>query len=252
MNKLSDVSCLRLFPVLELEFEYEVHNAYIMGYGDGKFCPEQTVTRGEAVNLLYRLMTEDSREEYRSTENDFSDVKAGMAYNTAISTLANAGVLDDFSGSTFGYKKHITREQFAAMLGRVFDVSYDSKALFNDISESSYADSINLLAYLGIIAPDKDGNFSPKAELTRGDICVILNKLLGRLPSADSAKSISNTAKLRTFSDVSVDSELYADILEATNSHSYTVSAELINGEVVIQENWVRLRTPTNLIELQK
>ena len=252
MNKLSDVSCLRLFPALELEFEYEDHNAYIMGYGDGKFCPEQTVTRGEAVNLLYRLMTEDSREEYRSTENDFSDVKAGMAYNTAISTLANAGVLDDFSGSSFGYKKHITREQFAAMLGRVFDVSYDGKALFNDISESSYADSINLLAYLGIIAPDKDGNFSPKAELTRGDICVILNKLLGRLPSADSAKSISNTAKLRTFSDVSEDSELYADILEATNSHSYTVSAKLIDGEVVIQENWVRLRTPTNLVELQK
>lgn len=252
MNRLSDVSCLRLFPSLELEFEYDIHNAYIMGYGDGKFCPEQSITRGEAANLLYRLLTDDAREKYRSTVNDYSDVKAGMAYNTAISTLANAGVLDDFSDSIFGYKKFITREQFATMLGRVFNVSYDGENLFSDIDDSAYADNINLLAYLGIIAPDEDGCFNPKAELTRGDVCVILNKFLGRLPSADSAKNIYNTAQLRTFSDVTEDSELYVDILEATNSHSYTVSAELIDGEIVIQENWVSLRAPTNWIELQK
>ena len=252
MNRLSDVSCLRLFPALELEFEYDIHNAYIMGYGDGKFCPEQTVTRGEAANLLYRLLTDDAREEYRATENDYSDVKAGMAYNTAISTLASAGVLDDFSDSAFGYKKIITREQFAAMLGRVFDVSYDGKNLFVDISESDYADYINLLASLGIIAPDKDGKFNPKAELTRGDVCVILNRLLGRMPSADSARSIYNTAQLRTFSDVTKDSELYADILEATNSHSYTVSVKIVDGEPVIHEDWVSLRAPVNWVELQK
>lgn len=252
MNMLSDVSCLRLFPVLDVEFEYIVHSTYMMGYGDGTFCPEQTLTRGEVVNLLYRLMTVDSREEYYSTENDYSDVKSGMAYNTAISTLANAGALDDFSDSNFGYKAVMTREQLAAILGRIFDVGYDGKNLFGDIDENPYADSINLLGLLGIFTPDEDGNFNPKAELTRGDICVILNKLLGRMPSADSIKGLHSTATLRTFYDVNEDSELYADIMEATNGHTYTVTAEIKDGKVLIQENWVSLRAPTNWVKLQK
>lgn len=252
MNVLNDVSCLRLFPVLDIDFEYVVHGAYMMGYSDGTFCPEQTLTRGEVANLLYRLMTADAREKYHSTENNYSDVKSGMAYNTAISTLANTGALDDFADSCFGYKTVMTREQFAAILGRIFNVKYEGKNLFVDISKSPYEESINLLGLLGILTPDENGQFNPKAELTRGDICVMLNRMLGRMPSADSIKGLHSTATLRTFSDVGEDSELYADIMDATNGHSYIVSADLKDGKVVIHESWMSLRAPTNWVKLQK
>lgn len=252
MNKMSDTSCLRLFPVLAVEFENSRHNAYMVGYSDGTFGPEQTLTRGEIANLIFRLMTKESREKYYSTENSFLDVQSAMAYNTAISTLENAGALDGFADGSFGYKTVITREQFAAMLGRLFDVSFSGNDVFRDIADSPAEDYINLLGTLGVLTADKDGNFNPKAELSRGDVCVMLNRLLGRMPTIDSIKHLTSTTLLRTFSDVKEDCELYADIMEATNSHIYTVSADEQDSELVIQENWINFVSPTDWTKLQK
>ena len=252
MNKMSDTSCLRLFPVLAVEFENSRHNAYMVGYSDGTFGPEQTLTRGEVANLIYRLMTRESRDEYYSTENSFNDVQSGMAYNTAISTLRNAGVLDGFADGSFGYKEVITREQFAAMLGRLFDASYNGTDVFRDIADSPAKDYINLLGTLGILSADENGNFNPKAELNRGDVCAAFNRLLGRMPTADSIKHLNSIAPLRSFSDVNEDCELYADIMEATNGHVYMISADEQDGELVIQENWLNFISPTNWTKLQK
>ena len=54
----------------------ENHNAYLVGYEDGTVRPQKAITRAEVATIFFRLLTEDGRDRYLTTENDFSDVAA--------------------------------------------------------------------------------------------------------------------------------------------------------------------------------
>lgn len=255
VNLLPNVYCLRLYPVLKVELEFEEHNAYIIGYSDGSFKPGQTVTRGEAATMIFRIMSKEARDKFFTTQNSFSDVKEGMAHNNAISTLANAGLISGYENGTFGYGDTISRAQFAAMLGRLFDASYTGGDLFGDISGNYAGQYINLLGALGILKGDGDGNANPNCPLTRAAACAMINRLLGRMPSEESIASLSNASALKTFTDVNSSLPLYADIMEATNSHDCTWVTALPNisnsTEGGIAEAWTTIKPSTNWIITQ-
>lgn len=234
--------CLKLFPSLAIELDYSNHNAYMVGYSNGTFGPNNTITRAEVASLIYRLMTDEAREKYYSTESGFADVQRGMAHNDAIATLVNAGVIEGISGSTFGYKDTITRAQFAAMLGRLFGIPYAGKDVFKDTDGNFAEQYFNLLGKLGIMRGDGDGNVYPDSPLTRAQVCAMFNRLLGRTPCMQSTESLIDSSTMKTFSDVSSDMALYADILEATNGHSYEYDVNPKTGTVI--ERWTVL-TPT-------
>ncbi len=44
----------------------------------------------------FRLLTDESRDEFWSQTNDYTDVPADAWYNSAVSTLSNAGILDGY------------------------------------------------------------------------------------------------------------------------------------------------------------
>lgn len=255
VNALPDIYCLRLYPVLNVELEYENHNAYIIGYSDGSFKPGQTVTRGEAATMIYRIMSAEARDKFFTTENSFSDVKEGMAHNNAISTLANAGLICGYDNGTFGYGDTISRSQFATIIGRLFNANYNGGDLFGDISDSYASSYINLLGALGIIKGDGEGNANPNCPLTRAAACAMINRLLGRMPSEESMSTLSNASSLKTFSDVNSSLPLYADIMEATNSHEVTWVTSLPNiadnTDSGIKEAWTTIKPSTNWIITQ-
>lgn len=248
MNTVGDDICLKLFPVLAVELEYGEHNAYMVGYSNGTFAPNNPLTRAEVASLLYRLMSDDAREKYYSSENSFTDVQHSMAHNDAISTLANAGVIEGITEHTFGYKGIITRAQFAAMLGRLFGIEYKGGDVFKD-TDSSFAEPyFNLLGKLGILIGDGKGNVLPDRELSRAEVCAMLNRLLGRTAGTESTIGLSDSNTLKTFSDISPDMALYADILEATNSHSFEYS---VRDDGTISECWTVIDPSINWISTQ-
>lgn len=248
MSTVGDEICLKLFPVLAVELEYAEHNAYMVGYSDGTFGPNNPITRAEVASLLYRLMSDEAREKYYSSENSFTDVQRSMAHNVAISTLANAGVIEGITEHSFGYKDIITRAQFAAMLGRLFGIEYTGGDVFKD-TDSSFAEPyFNLLGKLGILIGDGKGKVFPDKELSRAEVCAMLNRLLGRTAGAESTSSLSDSNTLKTFSDISPDMALYADILEATNSHSFEYS---VRDDGTIFECWTLLDPSINWISTQ-
>ena len=79
-------------PVLD----NETHAAYLTGYADGTVHPNGQITRAEVSMILYRLLTDASRSVFGTSVNSFSDVPADEWFNTAVSTLANAKVLDGY------------------------------------------------------------------------------------------------------------------------------------------------------------
>lgn len=241
-----EVKELVLYPILNIGLNYTDHFSYMIGYNDGTVRPNGTITRGEVATMIFRLMTPEARDKYFTKTNNFSDVNAGYAHNNAISTLVKAHIINGYADGTFRPSQPVTREQFAAMIGRMFSVEYTGGNIFGDLN-GGFADKyINLLAKLGIIKGDANGNANPTANLTRGQAATMFNRLLGRMPAVDSANSCKGEVK--TWSDCPADMWCYGEILEATNSHNYTWATDLgnvINDDTAICEEWTNIRTDT-------
>ena len=97
------------------------HYAYIIGYEDGTVRPQGNITRAEVATIFFRLLTDEVREEYWSTESGYSDVSSSDWYNNAISTLSNLGVITGYEDGTFRPNASISRAEFVTIATRFFD-----------------------------------------------------------------------------------------------------------------------------------
>ena len=65
------------------------HDAYLHGYGNGEFGPNNNMTRAEAAQMFYNLL----REKNVTVTVRFTDVPDDAWYATAVNTLASLGIL---------------------------------------------------------------------------------------------------------------------------------------------------------------
>ena len=82
---------------------------YLKGYEDGTIKPENYLTREEVAKTLYRLLDDKSRSLYEIGNKNFNDVKSDRWSNKAISTLANANILNGYIDGSFRPEDKITR-----------------------------------------------------------------------------------------------------------------------------------------------
>ena len=97
------------------------HFAYIIGYPDGTVQPNGQITRAEATTIFFRLLTEESRSANLTKTNGYTDVAFDAWYNTAVSTMTKAGIVDGYPDGTFRPQRNITRAETATMINRVLD-----------------------------------------------------------------------------------------------------------------------------------
>ena len=244
MDGKIDHDKLLLYPVLNIGLNYTDHFAYMIGYPEGTFMPQANITRAEVAAIIYRLMTPESRAKFSSADCMFSDVQAGMWFNTEVCTLVKAGIINGYPDGTFKPDRSITRAEFSSMIARMFSVSYVGNNAFEDINGHWAQSYMNILAKLGILKGDDNGNANPDANLTRAEAAAMCNRLVGR----NSTNSSLNSCKdpITSWPDVSNGAWYYADVLEATNSHDYTWTLNVknvVSGEFVITEQWTMIRT---------
>ncbi len=206
------------------------HIAYIAGRTSTQAAPNADITRAEVAAILYRLLTPEAKSAYGTNINRFKDVPAGAWYETAVSTLANMGVISGYQDGTFGPQRNITRAELATILARFCDTSGSAAVLdrFTDISHSWARKYINLAAEAGLVYGYTDGTFRPDQNITRAETIVMVNRILGRSASADTV-----VKGYKTFSDVPTGAWYYWDIVEASNGHSFSM-----NGST---EKWTAL-----------
>ncbi len=221
------------------------HYAYVMGYPDGTVQPNGNITRAEVATIFFRLLTDESRNEYWSSANAYSDVHAGDWYNNAISTLSNAGIVSGYPDGTFRPNAPITRAEMAKIIALFakLDRSLDS---FNDISGHWAEAYIRLAAGNGWIQGYPDGSFRPNRSITRAETMTMINRVLERVPSVE--EHLLPYRTMLTFPDCQPGEWYYIAVQEATNSHTYERASGVKNGD----EQWIALRANRDWTLLEK
>ncbi len=213
------------------------HYGYIVGVTANEVRPEQPITRAEVATILFRLLTDETREANWSEDSGFHDVKSGDWYNHAVAVLHNLGIVKGDDAGNFNPDASITRAEMAAMMVRFYEKTEGTVLTnrFTDVDETKwYAQEVLLADHYGLMQGDGD-RFRPEEPLTRAEAMTVFNRLLGRKPHKDHLHGdmivwIDNMDKRKWY---------YADVQEATNSHE-------CGGDVVIDgetyETWGNIK----------
>lgn len=196
------------------------HKAYVSGCTATTFAPTGTLTRAEAAQMLYELMTEQAHKQYDCSGNGFSDVPSGQWYTIAVSTLANAGAISGYSNGTFQPNKAISRAEFVTVLAGIYGVNTSKGMPFSDVGPGWCYDAVATAYANGWVSGYTDGTFRPNQTITRAEAVVILNSVLGR--SCDLTFVQAHAQAASHFADVTLDAWYYADVIEASAGHTFT------------------------------
>ena len=197
--------------------------------------PEGNITRAEVATIFFRMLTDESRNEFWSQTSSYADVELDDWFNNAICTLSNAGIINGYEDGTFKPNGKITRAEFATIASRFFEYADENiENPFSDVEEDTwYYQYIMAASDMGLINGYPDGTFKPDNLITRAEAVTIVNRTLDRHPDQENFLE-----DMLVWPD-NMDTEkwYYADMQEATNSHEYQMKTK--NGEKY--EVWTKM-----------
>lgn len=145
----------------------------ISGKGDGRFCPNDNITREEFAKLLTLVFAPD----VQLADIAFTDVPKDSWCYEYVAKAFTAGIIKGYSSTEFGYQKEITREDMAVMAARAAAITEEesAEASFDDFAQvSDYAkNSVAAMNRMGILTGTND-MFYPKAFATRAEAAKVI------------------------------------------------------------------------------
>lgn len=153
----------------------------ISGTSETTFSPNQSITRGMIVTLLYRL---EGKPAVNIATSDFSDVPEEAYFANAVVWAEQHRYVSGYGNGAFGPNDPITREQLAAILQRYCidkeylraDIGYDSLLRMSDANQvSTYAiEGVSWAIAYDLIPEIRDSVFAPQQNATRAQAAVAL------------------------------------------------------------------------------
>lgn len=200
--------------------ESSYHAAYMLGMGNGRFCPDNMLTRAEAVTLLCRVV--DGMNDYSAATYAYSpyyaDVVNGSWYAGYVNYARTKGYLNVLgAGYYFMPEQQITRAEYLALLCsfKGIDVSKAStRTNYWDVSSNHWA--VKYITYAsenGWVQGTGSGYFNPDRGVTRAEIATMTNHIMNRIPD-------KSFIPAQVFADVPYGHWAYYEIMEAAISHT--------------------------------
>ena len=160
----------------------EVSDAGIMnGTSSTTFSPEEQVTRGMVMAVLWRL----SGSPAPAASSTFPDVEDWYYYADAVAWAQEMGIASGLGDGTFGGGSIVTREQLSVFLYRYSQYAGQELVsgvldLYNDVdSVQSWArEGMAHAVGAGLITGTDEGNLEPAGPATRAQLAVILQRLM--------------------------------------------------------------------------
>ena len=194
------------------------HTAYLKGYPDGSFLPENNITRAEAATILAKLSGADIT--YVNDKISFPDVNETHWALWAIKYSTDKGYFVGYTDGTFKPDQRITRAEFATIVYKFLGI--DDKNInnykFEDVKGHWAQVYIEKLSELKYISGYPDGTFQPQSSIKRCESVALLNRALKRGPLYGSAQ---------IFPDVPETHWAFKDIAEGAFDHSYIMEGDI-------------------------
>ena len=116
------------------------------------------------------------------TPKGFTDLGGYDWAKDAIDNLAEQGVVNGTSATTFAPGKNITRADFALMMVRAFKLESDSTENFADVDPNAYyAEALAIGKANGILNGVGNDKYNPTATITRQDMMTVVSRALKAL-----------------------------------------------------------------------
>ena len=160
--------------------DYVITHGLMEGVGNGKFAPNENLTRGQLVTILHRL----SGSPEPTGTNPFTDVKAGRYYTAAVTWAAEQGLAKGITPTQFAPDAPVTREQVVTFLYRYASLSGADVSATGSLSGFPDASSVSEYAQVPMawavetgLLLGMDGRLAPKGSTTRVQAAAFLMRL---------------------------------------------------------------------------
>jgi hypothetical protein len=110
----------------------------------------------------------------------YADVDSTSTQGKAILKMTENGILNGYPNGTFQPKETLTRAEFVKIVNKTFGFKLEDDLMipFSDVEKTNWAYSeIRIAQKAGYIQGEGNHIFSPGKQLTRQEVCVILNRI---------------------------------------------------------------------------
>ncbi len=160
--------------------DYVVKLGIMNGMKETEFAPDEKLTRGMLVTMLYRLSGDKN-----SGTCEFNDVSPDAWYKDAAVWASENGITDGYGDGKFAPDDYVTREQLAVFLKRYADskrLNFDKTDTkeFEDAGViSSWAEEAILWAQAsGVLSGRENNTFDPSNSATRAEIATVFMRFI--------------------------------------------------------------------------
>lgn len=153
---------------------------FIKGYPNGNFAPKKNISRADFSMITAHVL--GLKGEAKVT---FTDVKADKYYANSVALMTEAGYVAGMANNSFKPEDHISRQDAMCIMARVLEkhgkLNEGNSVVLNQFKDaaniSDYAKAnVAALVELGIIT-GVDSKINPKANITRAEVCVMLERV---------------------------------------------------------------------------
>ena len=206
----------------------------IQGYEDGTFKPGNTITRAEFVTLM-----NNAKGFWSEGSINFSDVKNGSWFYSAVARAVAAGYVKGYSDGSFKPGNTITRAEAAVMIANAARLSANEAGAyrFTDIgSIPAWArGSVGAVVAAGYMTGYPDGSFGANASISRAEAVSSLNRMLGGTAYRPTQPTTPTTDTTKTTSDDVVIEDKGTTLKNQTVDGNVTIAKSVGNGDVTLR-----------------
>jgi D-alanyl-D-alanine carboxypeptidase len=167
------------------DIEWLAAEGITSGCGNGRFCPDGVVTRGQMASFLVRMFGYSA-----VPSSDPFDDDDGNKHEANINRLAASGITTGCGERRFCPHGVVTRAQMATFLARALNLRFGAgNDWFADDDGSKHETNIDRLFFAGVTRGCGTGRVCPDGSVTRGQMAAFLHRSAS--PSAIAAPGLS-------------------------------------------------------------
>ncbi|WP_020616985.1 S-layer homology domain-containing protein [Paenibacillus daejeonensis] len=169
----------------EKEIARATEMGWVTGYPDGRFAPQEEVTRAQFTTMLARALELSYPLDQVQTFRDHDQIPAYAKAHVAQSVAA--GLVKGYEDGTFRPSQRITRSEITVLVMRVlgYDDLRDSSAPLafadtNQIPQWAYP-AVAAASDIGIVQGRDNNRFAPAGYTTRAEAVTLILRLLDQM-----------------------------------------------------------------------